>query len=95
VASEKPQTLVDQAANEGLQAVEDFLLSNAIEKVRILVTISVEKDELPDGVKNGTLAGHGFEDGTDLLACLMGHAEGVAREMGLSLHYLPVERGEG
>ena len=93
--SSEPQTLVDQAANEGLQAVEDFLLSHAIENVRIVITISVDKDELPDGVKNGTLAGHGFEDGTDLLVCLMGHAEGVANSMGYSLHYVPVERGEG
>ena len=91
--SNTPRTLVERAADRGMSAIEDALGVEDAEAHRIFVIIHASK--VPGGEPDCTVAGRGYEDGRELLAELMGHASGVAKELGLRMHVFPDVRQAG
>lgn len=81
--SDEPTTVVERAAAAAMRAAELECERNGAAAQHVFVI--VHADDVPAGELDCTVAGAGYEDSTDLLAELLGHAERVAAAGGMRL----------
>jgi hypothetical protein len=90
-APDMPDTPVARAADDAMTVFRERVeeAGGTVEEVAIFAHV---RDMNPSAIS----AGHGFENGGDLLAFLLAHADAVARRVGFHLDFMTVERpGQG
>jgi ABC-type branched-subunit amino acid transport system substrate-binding protein len=93
-SSTEPTTVVELAANAGLDAISTALGANGARVEKALLLLAAEG--LPDGVLNACTAGSGVDDAHDLIALLTSHLVHAAARIGVRVDVVPMGvRGEG
>jgi hypothetical protein len=93
-SSDSPRNLIEHAADAGLVAIREHLAGADAEVKEVLILLHATN--LPKGELDTVSAGDGFEDARDLVAFMAGHFIGAARQVGLQVELVPVEKiGEG
>jgi hypothetical protein len=87
-----PENAIEHAADAAMEAARTSLEAEGGEAVKVFVCIQAEG--LPAGELDCTVAGHGYDDGPDLLAELLGYARGIAKRMNLPFDIAPFPGGE-
>lgn len=85
--SEQPRNPVERIADAGLEALKSQCLVEGLELKRSFVLVQIEGTE-PDAVT----AGNGIEDGRDLLAFVLSSLISAAKELGLTIKVVPMEK---
>lgn len=93
MSSKQPRNLVEHAADAGLEAIKAHLAHADAEIVEALVLVHIKG--APSGEPDTVSAGEGVEDASDLVAFLAAHFISAARQVGLSVDLVPIEKGIG
>lgn len=92
--NDEPVTLADRAAKAAFDAIDHTLNAGGAKARHIFIIIDGEG--CPVGEPNASVGARGYEDDSDLLAELLGHAEELGREMGIGVNVItPTAQGQG
>lgn len=86
-----PQLLVEYAADAAMAAANHILEREGAKLTTMIVLLHAE--QVPEGELDCCSAGHGYDDGRELLADVFGHFAGAAKQLGIEVKIAPLGRG--
>jgi hypothetical protein len=89
--SREPGSVVERAADAAIKAAEALLEAEDAELKQMIVLVYA--DGAPPGELDCVSAGHGYDDGRELLADIFAHFSGAAKAMGLEVKLAPFGMG--
>jgi hypothetical protein len=89
-SSETPRNLVEHAADAGLKAIKEHLAHADAEIEEAIILLHI--NGAPTGEQDSVSAGEGVEDAKDLVAFLAGHFIGAARQVGLRVDLIAMDK---